>query len=480
MSASPNDGPIFSAEPAGAAGVLRAQVCVVGGGPAGAACALKLARLGHEVLLVERAPPGRPHIGESLPPGVLPLLDELGLRAAVEGAGFLRPRGALVQWEGPPQRHAPHDEAPGFQVDRGRFDALLLDAARAAGVGVLQPQAALEPVVHGQGVSVPLKGGGRVAAQQVVLAHGRHAGQALGPPTAALYAYWEGSALTDDPRTRVEAAGDAWYWGAPLPDGSFNAAVFIEAARCTGLTAARREALYRRLLQQSGLLSPCLGGTPRGAVQVCDATPRVEAQSVAPRVLKAGEAAFSIDPLSSQGVQAALRSGLQAAACVHTRLLRPQDEALVAAFHRAQVERTAARHARWAAQFAARAAQRFATAFWRERAAGASAEAPAEAGPLPPLEAWVALDAQAVRRRMPALSGDFVIEAEALLHPALEAPVCFIGGRPISALLDALGQPRPVRELLHRWRPLYGERGAIQLLMTLWRQGVVGSASSAA
>src|ERR1700704_4556955 len=116
MCASPSSGPSCST-------AIEADVCVIGGGPAGAASALRLARLGHRVVLVERAARGRPHVGESLPPTVLPLLAELGVRERVEAAGFLRPRGALVHW-GEGEARETFDDAgeAGFQVDRGRFD----------------------------------------------------------------------------------------------------------------------------------------------------------------------------------------------------------------------------------------------------------------------------------------------------------------------------------------------------------------------
>ncbi|MEW6705444.1 MAG: FAD-dependent oxidoreductase [Pseudomonadota bacterium] len=470
MCASRSSGPSSSAE-------LHAEVCVVGGGPAGAACALRLARLGHRVLLVERAPRGRPHVGESLPPSVLPLLQEMGVRQAVEQAGFLRPRGALVQWDQALQP-AQHDaEEPGFQVDRGRFDALLLQAAEAAGVQVLQA-AALPEQAGGSGVSVPLRDGRSVWAEWLVLAHGRRAPAAgEGPRTAALYAYWDGMPQ-HDPRTRVEAAGEAWHWGAPLPDGSFNATVFVDAARCAGLRSEAREALYRALVHGSSLLWGVLQGRPRGPVQVCDATPRVSAQPVAGRVLRAGEAAFSIDALSSQGVQAALRSGWQAAACVHTMACRPGAAEVAAQFHREQTHRAAARHRRLAAGFHAAAAQRFGSAFWHQRAlAHAPPRAAFASAALPPLHAWVALDPAARRCTTGALQGDFIEPTEALVHPALEAPVSFVGGLPIGRVLHPLRNALPVSALLSAWRADWGDEGAAQLLTRLWRQGIVVPAS---
>jgi len=455
---------------------LHADVCVVGGGPAGAACALRLAQLGHDVLLVERAPRGRPHVGESLPPSVLPWLDQLGVRGAVEAAGFLRPRGALVQWDGGLRDSS--DEAggePGFQVDRARFDALLLEAAGAAGANVLHGIPALTPLREAQGVRVPLADGRVVLARWLVQATGRRAGEHAGVRTAALYAYWDGHGIAD-PRTRVEAGDEAWYWGAPLPNGSFNATVFVDAARCTGMDPVHREAWYRALLAQSRLLAPCLQGRPREAVRVCDATPRQDPQPIDERVLKVGEAAFSIDPLSSQGVQAALRSAWQAAACVHTMAHRPESIALAIAFYREQVQAAAARHARLAGGFHAAAARARGTAFWRARAGAAGTEVRSPP-PLPALDALLRLDPTAGWRRVPSLQGPFIVEAQALVHPALEQPMSQLGPWPLARLLSALREPRPVAELLRVWGAECGDEAAVQMLTLLWRQGIVGSAA---
>jgi flavin-dependent dehydrogenase len=459
---------------------LRAEVCVVGGGPAGSACALRLAQLGHDVLLVERAARGRPHVGESLPASVLPLLAELGVRPAVEAAGFLRPRGALVQWDGALRTLAePEAREPGFQVDRGRFDALLLDAAAAAGVRVLQPAMALAPHTGPRGVQVPLRDGRVLQADRLVLAHGRRGGATPGPRTTALFAYWRGLPAHADARTRVEAADHAWYWGAPLPDGSVNATVFLDAARCAGQSAAQREALYRRALGESTLLATCLQGEAAGPVQVCDATPRLDPSPAEPRVFKVGEAGFSIDPLSSQGVQAALRSAWHAAACLHTLAHRPQHQAQALQFHRDQVRRAATRHAELASGFHRAAAQARGTPFWRARAGTMPHDATAATPPLPALDAWVALDARARWHRAPTLQGQFIVEAQALLHPGLDAPVSFIGVTSAAELLRPLARPLPVHALLGAWSAACGDSAAVQLLATLWRQGVVAAAAAA-
>ena len=108
------------------------EILVIGAGPAGCACALHLARLGHAVTLVERGGMGRPAAVESVPAAVLPWLATLGLAQVVSGAGFLRPTSAWVQWAGPARQVV--ESQAGFQVERNRFDALLRHAARSAGV----------------------------------------------------------------------------------------------------------------------------------------------------------------------------------------------------------------------------------------------------------------------------------------------------------------------------------------------------------
>jgi flavin-dependent dehydrogenase len=448
-----------------------AEVCVIGGGPAGSAAALRLTQMGHRVLLVDRAPRSRPHVGESLPPSVLPLLDSLGLRERLESTGVLQQRESAVHWPGDmPMAQAPAAVA-GWQVARDRFDALLLDAARRAGVQVLRATAgAARPL--GTRWQVPLPGGDVVDAAMVIDARGRRAHPATGARTVALCGCWTGLAV-EDSRTRVEAGTSAWSWAMPLPGGRVNAVVFIDAARCAGLDAGARAALYRDLL-----------GTPRwlgrkqcGAVQPCDATPRMVADAAPlPGLLQVGDAAFTIDPLSSQGVTAALRSAVQAAACVHTALERPADAVLAWAFHRAQMQRASRMHARLAAGYYARAAEHFRHPFWTAR----TVEADPPPGRVPqPERAWptldqrLALDAQARWTHEPALEGDWVRSHDALLHPALDAPIAFLAEHPVAAWLDPLRSRPALRDLLDLWHQRFGEARTRSVWPLLWRQGLI-------
>ncbi|MGI8552282.1 MAG: NAD(P)/FAD-dependent oxidoreductase, partial [Dehalococcoidia bacterium] len=110
----------------------RADVIVIGGGPAGSTAATMLARKDLRVLLLEREHFPREHVGESLLPASMPILEELGVMPEIQKAGFLPKWGATMVWgtETEPwswyfretNRRYPH----AYQVWRPQFDQILL------------------------------------------------------------------------------------------------------------------------------------------------------------------------------------------------------------------------------------------------------------------------------------------------------------------------------------------------------------------
>lgn len=437
-----------------------ADICVIGAGPAGSTFAARMARLGHDVCLIEREAFPRAHVGESLSPGVLPLLDVTGARASVEAAGFSKVRNVLVKWDQAP--HERHDPGPpGLLVDRGRFDQLLLEHAEALGVRVLQPATVRERRRDAAGWSLHIETQGRsleLHASFLAEAGGRAAPfpsrrRRTGCRTLALYAYWRGRTLPRAPR--IEAGTDAWYWGVPLPDGSYNTLVFVDVAQFR--TRAPRDigGQFHALIERSELMAGCSGAYLASPVLAMDATPYIDEDSITPFSIKVGEAGLAIDPLSSSGVQKAMQSALAGAIVVNTLLRRPESDDAARRFYRDNLTDACKQHQRWAAAHYATVAARTDSQFWQHRAAGAQLDAPPSLGPDRDLGSHagtrVELSPQVTFADRPCIDGDFVAVKPVVCHPDLSRPVAYLGGWELAPLLRQLPAGMTPLELAHSW-----------------------------
>jgi flavin-dependent dehydrogenase len=424
--------------------VTTTEVCVIGGGPAGAATALRLARLGHDVVLIERSAFPRPRVGEAMAPSIWTVLDVLEIRGEVAQAGFARTEQSLLRWGGVDEDLSQPPGRFGLTVDRGRFDAILVEAARKAGARVLQPARAKAPRECAGGWIVPVENGEGellVEARFLVDAAGRYSNirrtePPSGPLTVALSGHWRDTSLVPGP-SRVEAGKTCWYWGAPRPDGAFCAMVFVDPEQCRGRRRRQIEADYRDWLSRSNLLSDCLRGTLENGVRLHQATPHQSAACVTGNSIKVGEASFSLDPLSSQGVQAAMMSGVQAAVVVHTMLTHPERAQAAKAFYRDAQNDAVERHRGAAARHYAAALGAMRTSFWRERAA-----TPAVSMPPTPMAAAPAFTGRArlsseVRvEDVPTIERNQIAVRKGLHHPALERPFAYLDGIAVETLLE--------------------------------------------
>lgn len=465
---------------------------MLGGGPAGCAAALRLAQLGRRVVLVERGGPARAHGVETLAPTAAPLLASLGASAALAAARPLP--SPCLHWPGVPvaggaegvDAVAPAPmAAAGWHVERAPFDAGLRRAAQAAGVTVWHDHAGpARPL--GPGWQVPLRGGRVLEAQAVIDARGRRAT----PPesvarTAVLVARLHGVALAESPAawaSHVEAFDTGWIWAVAAAPGEVLACCFTDAAGLA--TRADRPAQVAALLARAPALAQRLRGAGLAAVHTGDATPRA-ADDPAPAHgwFSAGDAAFTIDPLSAQGTVAALRSGVQAAVCVHTALGQPAHEALAREFHRQQCRRVRHWHARAAAALQAPARAAWDTPFWRGRTAACPRRP--EPAPIPPDAADAALRvvrAAALRDlEAPTLEGECIVARPAVMHPHWEGPVAWLAGQPVHDWLA--GAPRqgpgmPAADLLGTWRARHGPARAEAAWHWLWTAGAIVAAQA--
>jgi flavin-dependent dehydrogenase len=456
-----------------------ADVAVIGAGPAGSSIAIRLARLGYDVRIFEAARFPRPHIGESLHANIVSLFEELGVSEEIQDAGFLRPRGAVVRWAGETRLRS--EAAEGFQVDRGRFDAILLHAAARAGARVSQParvtqfekihQGAWRLIVMESGVSW------QCSCRFVVDATGRTGcltGRRrlnLQPQTMAIYAYWRCPNWAGD-ETLIEAGADRWYWAAPLPDGSVNATVFVDATLIDGRGRAGLTELYLRLLRDFTLTTGHLRGSLSTSVRACSAAASCTADPIGEGWIKIGEAAIALDPLSSQGVQHAISSGLQGAAVVNSMLAYPESRAAAIAFCREHLVETARQHTATAAIFYREQDDATPSSFWNSRAKGSVPDSTraARRPHVLAMDAPLRLNPLATWQQSPALWDDRISWRSALHLPG-RRPIIWLEGEAVADLIQPPFVWLSAHELLASWSAVMGSHLAIRILEFLCAEG---------
>ena len=296
---------------------------MAGGGPAGAAAAIALARAGRSVLLCEAADGARAKVGEALPPAATPLLRDLGALRAVAADGHLPSYGNVARW-GAGEPYAvdflADPNGHGWHVDRARLESRLREVAREAGATVRTETAAA--LVAGPSPWELDCGGQRVGARAFVDATGRRAALArtLGARRrrldrlVAVHATLTADPAEHDARTFVEAVPGGWWYCALVPGGRRVAAFLTDAgAMPAGLRTAQGflDAFSATALPGAG--DRTLAEGPRAG-----AAHGMRLSAVAGDGWAAvGDAALACDPLSSQGMVTALYTGLCAARAVH-------------------------------------------------------------------------------------------------------------------------------------------------------------------
>ncbi|MGJ8605110.1 MAG: NAD(P)/FAD-dependent oxidoreductase [Marivita sp.] len=413
----------------------KAEVAVLGAGPAGAIVARQLGLAGVDVLLVDAVTSGVSHTIESFPASGAPLAEDIGLLDALCAASEGPAAQMVMHWRDTPETRVFEGDGPLLLPRMALHTALRSDALR----HVRFLPARVRKIITGDTGAEVTTDAGTVTCQMVIDARGRHATKRPASDLVAL----PFTAQIDAPNHTMwlEAMPDGWLWASSLDVGMVHGALF-QSARCvSGQTADQRLAYAQACLSDSPSFAHAISltvGTPAAA-----GLSAVNDPVVSQRHILVGDAALARDPIASHGLVHAVRSAVQAAVAVRTILDPTGDTKAAMAFVRHKHTQAVAA-ARTATARAYQDQRRFHGAFWFQQ------PDPIETGIVLPQLGPGPVTLAHPLTRAPVLDRDCI-----RWTPAIDLPASgdvFTGFGPVTALdiAAACRPPAPVQEVATR------------------------------
>lgn len=328
------------------------DVLVIGGGPAGSTAAALLAERGYQVTLLEKAHHPRFHIGESLLPANLPLLERLGVADAVRAIGMEKWGAEFVSPQHDHQQRFEFADAwdksmpMAYQVRRADFDEILIRNAAAKNATVLEGCQVqdVQFLPDGQGaiVQAQLDDGNKLSwhARFVLDASGRDTflGNRLQAKqrnkkhnSTAIYAHFSGAqrhAGKEAGHITVFWFEHGWFWFIPLADGttSVGAVTWPYYLKTRGKKSLTE--FFNETIAMSPMLTERLASAKmETAVEATGNFSYVCDRTHGENFLLLGDAYAFIDPVFSSGVMLAMQSAFVGADTVDTCLRHPERAA---------------------------------------------------------------------------------------------------------------------------------------------------------
>lgn len=311
----------------------RRTVVILGGGPASSTLATMLAREGVSVGVFFESPEASILVGESLVPGVIPILRELGVERDVREFSRLKP-GATVRLRDGTELEFVFEDLPGlhpdysYNVPRDKFNRLLRSRAKECGVKYIRERAS----VKRSNGCVRLTGESRERFVSTVgdrpdfvidaTGRARFLAEKLNLPSergsrtdTALFTHFDELPGTEKAHIYTDVLEYGWSWRIPLPNrDSFG--IVADTAYLDELGS-----------DPSEKLEACLNANPR-LKTISEAAKRIEPvlefsnyQWFSRRLYGSnwvllGDAAGFVDPVFSTGLYLALQGARKLARCL--------------------------------------------------------------------------------------------------------------------------------------------------------------------
>jgi flavin-dependent dehydrogenase len=319
------------------------DVAVLGGGPAGLAAAIALARLNRSVVVLERTSYERARAGETFGGDVKPLLRALGV-ADVEEIGAVPFRGILSAWgrsEAVERASIFNPFGEGWHVDRKLFDRRLAACAEGAAVIVRLGTGACTASMSADGWRVQPASGDEVAARLVIDASGRGASGTTGrvqrrwlqvDRLVAVLGTVARSGIDVEPVLLLEAVEDGWWYSVPQPGGGLLVALMTDADLIPASARTNLAAYLTDRMRHAEHTVERVGGRHLAATSwIARADSGVLLPDSGPTWRAVGDAAMACDPLAGDGVVRAIRSGMATAVDADAQMAGRVSTAVAAA-----------------------------------------------------------------------------------------------------------------------------------------------------
>ncbi len=329
---------------------LPCDVAIVGGGPAGSTCASLLRKYlpSLDVVVLEKERFPRDHVGESQLPSIGPILEEMGVWDAVEAAGFPIKIGASYTWgrdteawdfdffpveafrdEPRPARFEGQRRHTAFQVDRARYDDILLRHAEGLGATVREATRVERVEVEGDCIVGLHVGSGEVVrARHHIDASGatgllrRSLGVESDAPRTlrniAIWTTWRNAEWAVEigvgaTRVFVRSLPYGWLWFIPLGPDRTSIGLVCPAAHYRAAGRSAQELYDAAIAEQREIAQLTANATPEASVRSCKDWSHLAARLAGPNWLLAGESAGFAAPILAAGMALAHASARDAA-----------------------------------------------------------------------------------------------------------------------------------------------------------------------
>lgn len=319
------------------------DVAIIGGGPAGTASAIYLARLGHTVLVLEKSNYEYTRIGETLSPSTrLPLID-LGVWDLFIESCPIASHGIKSVWGGNDSQSISFVFNPfgtGWHIDRQKFDVILSNKAAAEGA-VIRTGSLVTDIVPKMGIEKkwvikfynkyeeveskrdpPLNGETSFQAKSLLIGTGRSpilvrklgAQQIVSDSLVGLASRFYGEVETKDSFILIEASEEGWWYSAPVPSRGLIV-VFMTDSDIMVRNHLNSESEWMGHFERTYYTKArCSGFTLlAGPNPFLASSQRLIRSVYEDKWLAVGDAALAVDPLSASGIPFALKSGRDAA-----------------------------------------------------------------------------------------------------------------------------------------------------------------------